>query len=156
MLQKDGFDANEALDILVSFSISEEGSNNMFIQLIQVMLTKRNPEGYNLVECEIILNHFPHQIWRTEDDMKPLRDQFYMPVFDQIETHINEINNRQFISIFQGLTLCGSKILPQNLLNSFLNQYVKRIQPTDKKYLALKQSEVYQFLELFVQYISYN
>jgi hypothetical protein len=34
MLQKDGFDANEALDILVSFSISEEGSNNMFIQLI--------------------------------------------------------------------------------------------------------------------------
>lgn len=58
MMQRDLFTASEALDILISYSISEEGSNNMFIQLIQVMLTRR--EAYNLVECEMILNYFPH------------------------------------------------------------------------------------------------
>lgn len=60
MLGKDMIDANEALDILVSFSISEEGSNNLYLLLIKAMMTKRDPESYNLVECEMILNYFPH------------------------------------------------------------------------------------------------
>lgn len=34
MLRSDQFSASEALDILVSFSIAEEGSNNMYIHLI--------------------------------------------------------------------------------------------------------------------------
>ena len=59
MLAQDLFDANEALDILVSYSISEEGSNNMFIKLMQVMLTKRD-KAYNMTEIEMILNYFPH------------------------------------------------------------------------------------------------
>ena len=67
MLGQEMFDAREALDIMVSYSIAEEGSNNMYVKLIQVMLSKRDLGGYNLVEIEMILNYFPHSVWTTED-----------------------------------------------------------------------------------------
>lgn len=73
MLAQDLFSAQEALDIMVSYSIAEEGSNNMYIGLINTMLSKRSPQGYDMVEVEMILNYFPHQVWSTEDDLKHLR-----------------------------------------------------------------------------------
>ena len=54
------FDAQEALDVLVSYSIAEEGSNNLYIAMIECMLTKRDPSSYDMVEIEMILNYFPH------------------------------------------------------------------------------------------------
>ena len=60
MLYQDLFSAQEALDILVSYSIAEIGSNNLYLKLIQTMLAKRDPNGYNMVEIEMILNYFPH------------------------------------------------------------------------------------------------
>lgn len=54
------FDAQESLDILVSYSISEEGSNNLYINMIDNMLTRRDPSSYDMVEIEMILNYFPH------------------------------------------------------------------------------------------------
>ena len=98
MLAQGMFDAKEALDIMVSYSIAEEGSNNMYLKLIEVMLLKR--EEYNIVECEMILNYFPHKVWSTEDDMRHLRDKFYAPIFDLITQNIYKIDNRQFISTF--------------------------------------------------------
>jgi hypothetical protein len=41
------------------------------------------------------------------------------------------------------------------MLNLFLNQYVRRIKPDGDKEI-LTQEEVYQFLELLVQYLRYN
>lgn len=81
--------------------------------------------------------------------MKPLREKFYGPILVLVSENISSINNRQLISIFQGLTLAGSNIFPQPLLNQFLNQYVRRIQKSEE-HPALSSSEVYQFLELFV------
>ena len=46
----------------------------------------------------------------------------------------------------------GSSIFTQELLNMFLNHYVVRVQASDKP----SQDEVYQFLELLVQYMKYN
>jgi hypothetical protein len=78
------FDAQQALDILVSYSISEEGSNNLYIGLIETMLTKRDSGSYNMVEIEMILNYFPHQVWASEDQMTHLRDKFYYPILVNI------------------------------------------------------------------------
>ena len=77
---KGQFSAQEALDMLVSYSIAEEGSNNLYIGLIEQMLTQRDPSTYNMVEIEMILNYFPHQIWSSEDLLKPLKDKFYHPI----------------------------------------------------------------------------
>lgn len=74
------FNAQEALDILVSYSISEEGSNNLYISMIDTMLTKRDASSYDMVEIEMILNYFPHQIWASEDQLRPLREKFYYPI----------------------------------------------------------------------------
>ena len=88
MMAQDLLTAQEALDTIVSFSIAEEGSNNMYIQLIQVMLTKINPQKYNIVEIEMILNYFPHAIWSTNDEMKELRDTFYVPLLENVNTNL--------------------------------------------------------------------
>lgn len=121
MLARDLIDAKEALDIMVSYSIAEEGSNNLYIKLIQAMLSKRDIAGYDMVEIEMILNYFPHSVWSTEDDLKHLRDKFYQPIMTGINDKISIIDNRQLISTFQGLTLCGPKIFSEEYLNMYLN-----------------------------------
>ena len=108
MLAQGQFDAKEALDIMVSYSIAEEGTNNMYLKLIEVMLTQR--DEYNLVEAEMILNYFPHKIWSTEDELKHLRDKFYAPIFQVVTEYLYKMENRQFIGTFQGFCLCGDKI----------------------------------------------
>ena len=37
------------------------------------------------------------------------------------------MDNRQFVSTFQGWALTGPKVFSQQLLNLYLNQYVQRI-----------------------------
>ena len=80
MCNRDLFNNREALDILVSYSIAEEGSNNLYLGLIKTMLLKRENTMYEMVEIEMILNYFPHQIWASEDQLRPLRDKFYYPI----------------------------------------------------------------------------
>ena len=59
---------------MVSYSIAEEGTNNLYMALISTMLTRRDPNGYNMVEIEMILNYFPHTIWGGADDLRSLRE----------------------------------------------------------------------------------
>ena len=72
------FDAKEALDILVSYSIAEEGTNTLYLRLIETLVKRR--EEYNMVEIEMILNYFPHLIWQNEDNLIKLKDAFYYPM----------------------------------------------------------------------------
>ena len=72
------FDAKEALDILVSYSIAEEGTNTLYLRLIETLVKRR--EEYNMVELEMILNYFPHLIWQNEDNLIKLKDAFYYPM----------------------------------------------------------------------------
>jgi hypothetical protein len=58
------------------------------------MLSKRDPAGYDLVEIEMILNYFPHSVWSTEDDLKPLRDKFYYPILYGVRDNILKMDNR--------------------------------------------------------------
>ena len=44
--------------MLVSYSIAEEGSNTLYIRLIEMLLVRK--EEYNMVEIEMLLNYFPH------------------------------------------------------------------------------------------------
>ena len=54
---------------MVSYSIAEEGSNNLYLGLIDTMLRKRDTSSYNMVEVEMVLNYFPHQFWASEDQL---------------------------------------------------------------------------------------
>jgi len=65
----------------------------------------------------MILNYFPHTVWATEDDMVHLKDRFYMPLLMKLTTNLTTMDNRQFLSTFQGLALAGPKIFSKNLLN---------------------------------------
>ena len=77
----------------MSYSIAEEGSNNLYLKLIQTMLTKRSE--YNMVEIEMILNYFPHTIWTSEGlEIKSLREQFYQPILAMVRANLSEMDNR--------------------------------------------------------------
>ena len=78
MLNTQLFDAKEALDILVSYAIAEEGTNTLYLRLITTML--KRTEDYNMVEIEMILNYFPHNIWKSEAELTRLREAFYYPI----------------------------------------------------------------------------
>ena len=76
--QTDVINAKESLDVLVSYAIAEEGTNTLYIRLVESMLRRR--EDYSLVEVEMVLNYFPHNIWRNESDRKRLSEGFYHPL----------------------------------------------------------------------------
>ena len=107
--------------MLVSYSIAEEGSNNLYIGLIEAMLTQRDPSTYNMVEIEMILNYFPHQIWSSEDELKPLRDKFYYPILLNLQENLEKLDNRALTACFQCMVLAGHRLFTQDLLNRFLN-----------------------------------
>jgi len=76
--QTDVISARDSLDVLVSYAIAEEGTNTLYIRLVESMLKRR--EDYSLVEVEMVLNYFPHNIWRNESDLKRLSEGFYHPL----------------------------------------------------------------------------
>ena len=84
----------------MSYSIAEEGSNNLYIAMIETMITKRDPSTYDIVEIEMILNYFPHYIWSSEDQLAPLRSRFYESVLGKVEEQVSIVDNRQFIALF--------------------------------------------------------
>jgi hypothetical protein len=47
-----------------------------------------------MVEVEMILNYFPHQVWSTEAELQPLRDKFYAPILELIDSNMAKMDNR--------------------------------------------------------------
>ena len=55
----------EALDSLTSYAIAEEGTNTLYLGLIEKVCQRDTlQEPYSVQEAEMILNYFPHQIWQ--------------------------------------------------------------------------------------------
>jgi hypothetical protein len=75
-------DSRDSLDILVSYSVAEEGTNTLYLKLIDLMV--RRKEEYNMVEIEMVLNYFPHSIWINEESLTRLRELFYFPIILKI------------------------------------------------------------------------
>jgi hypothetical protein len=50
---------------MVSYSIAEEGTNTLYLGLIDLIARRDyNQNPYTLVEIEMILNYFPHDVWQ--------------------------------------------------------------------------------------------
>ena len=128
MLSQPGvLDAKDSLDVLVSYSIAEEGTNTLYLRLVESMLQRK--EEYSIVEIEMILNYFPHNIWRNENGLTRLSLGFYHPMIQMVKDNISKVDKRAFLSLFQGLTLAGDKVFKPEILNIVLNSYVQRLKP---------------------------
>lgn len=93
MLSQPGvIDPKDSLDALVSYSIAEEGTNTLYIRLVESLL--RRSEDYNLVEVEMIFNYFPHSIWRYETALTRLRESFYHPMLLIVKENIAKVDKR--------------------------------------------------------------
>lgn len=92
MLNTQLFDPKESLDILVSFSIAEEGTNTLYLRLIDSLI--RRTEEYSIVEIEMILNYFPHLIWTNEHELSTIRQLFYRPVLESIHNNLPKLDKR--------------------------------------------------------------
>lgn len=118
----------------------------------------RRKEDYSMIEVEMILNYFPHNIWRNEAGLARLSQGFYYPMIQMVKENISKVDKRAFLSLFQGLTLAGDKVFRPELLNIVLNSYVQRLKPVLQPDEAQKAQrftvgDVMAFMELFVQYI---
>jgi hypothetical protein len=82
----------DALDCLVSFAIAEEGTNTLYIRLVEAML--RREEDYTLVEVELVLNYFPHAIWREDPALTRLRESFYHPLLVLFKDNVGQVSRR--------------------------------------------------------------
>lgn len=83
MLSKGLVDSAEALDIMVSYSIAEEGTNTLYLRLVDTLISRR--EDYTMVEVEMLLNYFPHSIWKHESSLAKLREGFYYPLIQLVK-----------------------------------------------------------------------
>ena len=56
--------SKQALDVMSSYAIAEEGTNTLYLGLID-LVSRRNTqhEPYTITEIEIILNYFPAFCW---------------------------------------------------------------------------------------------
>lgn len=54
----------QALDVLCSYAIAEEGTNTLYMGLVE-LLAQRDPnqEPYTIIELEMTMNYFPHAVW---------------------------------------------------------------------------------------------
>jgi len=65
MLNQGRLTPTEALDSLTSYAIAEEGTNTLYLGLIEKVCQRDTlQEPYSVQEAEMILNYFPHQIWQ--------------------------------------------------------------------------------------------
>lgn len=148
MISKGMIDPKEALDILVSYSIAEEGTDTLYIRLVDTLLQRQ--EDYNLVEVEMILNYFPHYIWKHENvSLGRMKEGFYFPLGKIVKENLKNMDNRQFLSVFQGLTLSGEVVLKLDLLNAILNNFINRLTHPESK---MNLNDIIAFMELYVQY----
>ena len=63
----------QALDIMTSYAIAEEGTNTLYIGLVDVVARRDTVhEPYTITEIEMLLNYFPHGVFQTigEVDMR--------------------------------------------------------------------------------------
>jgi len=97
----------EALDALTSFAISEEGTNTLYLGLVEVVAQRDHfEEPYSLQECEMTLNYFPHHVWQetqqnsTNANIESMRDRFYGPILEMVQTQWVYMPNEQFLAIF--------------------------------------------------------
>jgi hypothetical protein len=47
-----------------------------------------------MVEVEMILNYFPHSIWRNEEALVRLREIFYYPLVMKVKDSIHKVDKR--------------------------------------------------------------
>lgn len=65
MMNQKRLTPKDALDALSSYVIAEEGTNTLFLGLVETMCARDTTEHeYSLNEIEMLLNYFPHQLWQ--------------------------------------------------------------------------------------------
>lgn len=97
MINGGRLNSQQALDIMTSYAIAEEGTNTLYLGLID-LISRRDAvhEPYTITEIEMLLNYFPHDVWQdvsqdhlsnvghTSRDMASIRQKFYDPILHQL------------------------------------------------------------------------
>ena len=106
--------------MLTSYAIAEEGTNTLYLGLVDVIARRDYiNDPYTLQEVEMVLNFFPHEVWQDVNNeafdagftnMSPLRQKFYYPIMSRLDLGWIELSHDQFLSVVQGLTLTGPDV----------------------------------------------
>ena len=81
---------------MTSYGVAEEGTNTLYIGLIELVAQRDTVhKPYSLTEIEMLLNYFPHNVWQDVGtyDMTSLRERFYGPILRQLELFWDVLTN---------------------------------------------------------------
>ena len=82
-----------------------------------------------------------------------MRKRFYGPIVEQTILQLDVLRHSEFLSIFQGLVLCGPRIFNTDALNAVLNNFVSRLNAQDnEEEESLEFKEVVTCCELIHNY----
>lgn len=87
-LNKNEMTGLDSLDALIAFSIGQEGTNTLYMLLINEVMnyTRRNKDqSYTVTEIELLLNYFPHIVFKDHNELRGLEFEFYQPLNDKIK-----------------------------------------------------------------------
>ena len=88
-LNKGQMSGLDSLDALIAFSIGQAGTNTLFMLLINEILiyARRNQDrSFTLTEIELILNFFPHIVFKDHNELVGLEWEFYVPMAQKISS----------------------------------------------------------------------
>jgi len=110
----------QAIDVLASYSIAQEGTNTLYLGLTEVVMSQlekdeNQDEILSLHEIEMLLNYFPHSIWQQTDvdEVQKGKEKFYFPLVYKIDQSWEMMSNDSFLAIVQGLVLAGNSIMKE-------------------------------------------
>ena len=91
----------EALDALTSYAVAEEGTNTLYLGLVETLCRRdTTEEPYTLTEVEMLLNYFPHAVWQEtasqvhNETVQSMRERFYFPVLQALAAGWTQLDNR--------------------------------------------------------------
>ena len=92
MLSQGQLTPKEAYDVLLSYCMADEGTNTLYLRLVDTLLKKQ--DEFTFLEIEMILNYFPHNIWKNDPALSRVKDSFYFPILKVIKLHLDNFDKQ--------------------------------------------------------------
>jgi hypothetical protein len=141
-LNRGSIDHREILDVLIGFSIAGEATDVLLERILEVIYPNLKEGKYTLHDLELIINHFPQELWVNSPNHKAKATEFNQTIADIILKEVDKFSNRELISFFQAFS--NTPRIPRNLLNKMLNRFTNLA-----KNDSLLKKEFLDFLEIY-------
>ena len=141
-LNRNNINHREAIDILVSFSISGECTNILLERVLEIILPRLKESKYTRYDLELIINYFPQTFWMNSRLHNDKQDYFNNTIASIVLKEVDDFSNHELLSFFQAYS--QAEKFPPELLNKMLNTIASKIENN-----MFTKDQFMNFLEIY-------